>query len=91
MYIELNLGRTYTLADLISKCAKEDILVDRVCYVFNGFQVFFQGFAGDAILHDGSLGRDLCVWETCGMPWDNKDVSTHVTDELVSLLKEYKK
>lgn len=91
MYSVLDLSRTYTLADLISKCAKEDILINRICYLYYGFQVFFQGFEGDAILHDGSLGRDLCMLETCGMPWDNNDVSIHTTDELISLLKEYKK
>ena len=100
MYIELNLSRTYALADLISKCAKEDIIIDKVRYIYNGFWVSFQGFEGVFILHDGLSGRDLNVWETYGMPWDNKDtpspwdnkdVPTHTTDDLIALLKEYKK
>lgn len=86
--IEIDKARAYSLAVLISSCARFGITLSKVYCFMNGFQVCFEGFEelGDAILHDGSYGNKSCYWETIGFPWDNGDVSIHTPNELACML-----
>lgn len=85
--IELNMDRVMSLVHLINLCTENDIKVVRVRTFMNGFQVLFEGFEGDVILHDRSYGNNLGLWETYRFPWDYGDVSTHTAEELVDLLQ----
>ena len=88
---ELNTERTFALAHFLTACEKEGVKVNGITSVYNGFQVRFEGTEGDAILHDGSVGRGLCLWETYKFPWDEGDVSTHDADELAHMIAEFQK
>lgn len=89
--VTLNLERTMALANLLTICETEGVKVREVASFQNGFQVLFDGTNGDAILHDGSYGRSMCLWETYGFPWDEGDVSTHTAEELAELVSELQK
>ena len=78
------------LTRLINQCSKRKIKIAKVNSYMDGFQVMFDGIQGDAILHDGSVGRAMFLWETYGMPWDNDDVSVHDADTLVQMISTLK-
>ena len=82
--------RMESLAKLTALCAEHGIAVRKIHVVANGYQVFFEDWCGDAVLHDGSYGQSVCLWETIGFPWDEGDVSTHTVGDLVNLLEKYK-
>lgn len=84
--VTLNLERTMALAYLLTECEKQNVRVKEVASFQNGFQVLFEDVKGDAILHDGSYGRDFCMWETYGFPWDGDDVSVHDDETLAKLV-----
>jgi hypothetical protein len=84
--VTINLNRVHALVDLINACEKNKVEIKKVIFYQNGFIVTFFGFDGDAILHDGSYGRDWGYWESIGMPWDHNDVSVHSPETLANLL-----
>ena len=79
----------HALAQLLTECEKEEIKIKVVKFYMGGFQVLFEDMPGDAICHEGSYAHAFGYWETAGMPWDYGDVSTHSTETLVLLIKEY--
>ena len=85
-HVSLNLERTLALANLLTACEKHNVEVKEVFYYQNGFQVMFEGTEGDAILHDGSYGKDFCMWETYKFPWDYDDVSVHDAETLAKMI-----
>lgn len=88
---DIPVKRVYSLAILMGYCAKENITLSRVSIHMNGFRVEFEGFHGDAILHDYSYGCNSNAWETIGFPWDYDDVSVHDPCELARLLGALKR
>ena len=89
--VALNLERTKALADFLTVCKAEDVKIKEVACYQGGFQVLFEGTQGDAVLHNGSYGRERCLWETFGFPWDYGDVSIHTAEELAKLISELQK
>lgn len=92
--IDIDLNRLHALISLCNYCEKYGVSIKKVKYFMNGFQVLFDGFEGDAILHDGSYGRESCDWETMGFSWDTWDgdcVSVHNTHQLASMLAALKR
>lgn len=89
--VELNVERVKSLSKLIRACKKEGVEINKVFFYQNGFTVTFKGMKGDAILHDGSYGKETYSWETMGMPWDYDDVSEHTAKELATLLGQLKR
>lgn len=89
--IDINLNRLHALNNLCNYSEKYGVGIKKVRYFMNGFQVLFDGFEGDAILHDGSYGRESCDWETLGFPWDGNDVSVHTAHQLASMLAALKR
>lgn len=80
--------RVEALANLLNLCSLNNIKITSVMVFLNGFRVTFENWEqGDAIMHDGSYYNNLRDWETYGFPWDDGDVSTHSTEELVNLLR----
>lgn len=84
---DIPVERAITLAKLIVECEKYDIKIEKISFFLNGFQVVFEGFKGDVILHDCSLGRERLFWESYRFPWDNDGVSVNSTEALVALLR----
>lgn len=89
--IDIDLNRLHALNNLCNYCKKYGVGIKKVKCFMNGFQVLFDGFEGDAILHDGSYGRESCDWETLGFPWDGDDVSVHTVHQLASMLAALKR
>ena len=88
--ITLDLKRVESLHDLMRMCNVLQVRIHSVQFYMNGFRVTFENWEGDAILHDGSYGRNSYDWETIGFPWDGDDISVHSPAELASLLYDYK-
>lgn len=88
---EIDIGRVESLARLVAACQKNEVELQQVFLYQNGFQVLFKDLPGDAILHDGSYGRNQFDWETIGYPWDGEDVSVHEPEELAGLLGKLKR
>ena len=86
---QLDMDRLCTLMRLMDLCEQKKIVIKSVSYFRNGFCVLFDGIEGDAILHDGSSGRNIFLWETIGQPWDHDSVSSHDTETLVELISRY--
>ena len=86
----INLTYVNGLADLVMACRANDVKITSVHNYINGYIVCFEIEGGDAILHDGSYGRDSGKWETIGFPWDGMDVSVHDADTLARLLAAVK-
>ena len=89
--INIDLNRLHALFNLYHYCKKYGVSIKQVRCFMNGFQVRFDDFEGDAILHDGSYGHNSCDWETMGFPWDGDDVSVHSTHKLASMLAALKR
>lgn len=87
---DIPVDRAFELAKLITECNKYDIHIEKITFFQNGFQVIFEGFKGDVILHDNSYGSNRLLWESLGFPWDYDDVSVNSTDSLVALLRIWK-
>ena len=85
---EINLDYMNALVDLVSKCREKGISIREFGTLNNGLFVKFEGFRGDAVIHDFSYGHEAGKWETYKMPWDEDDVSVLTTEELVELLYE---
>lgn len=88
-YTKLELNKIYTdsLAHLIFHCDNLGVEIDKVIFYMQGFCVTFKGYPhADAILHDGSYGRNIGEWETCGFPWDYDDVSVHTSAQLANMI-----
>ena len=83
---KINLKYMNALVDLVSKCREKKIGIREFGTLNNGLFVKFEGFDGDAVIHDFSYGHELGEWETYKMPWDGSDVSVLTTDELVEKL-----
>jgi len=88
---EIPLDRVLALVNLINECDKAQIKISSVIYYNHGFSVTFEGLPGDAILHDGSRGKSMCMWETMEMPWDGADVTPLYCEELIEHIKNEKK
>lgn len=84
--VPMNIGRAKSLATLLTACEKNGIEITVLNFYQNGYHVEFEGISGDAILHDGSYGREYFLWESYGMPWDSDDVSVHDAETLVKLI-----
>lgn len=84
--VPLDIQRTFSLATLLNECDKNDVGVKEIFCYQNGFQVLFDGVNGDAILHDGSYGRNSLMWETYHFPWDYDDVSVHDAKTLAKMI-----
>lgn len=84
--VNLSIGRTKALAELLMTCKYLDVDVKAVKYYMRGFLVEFEGHEGNAILHDGSYGRNSFMWETIDFPWDGDDVSVHTSHQLAHML-----
>ena len=78
------------LVELVALCRAHNVEVTKVQFFQNGFRVEFEVDDGDAILHDGSYGRNDGTWETIGFPWDGDDVSCHDSDTLAKMLNALK-
>ena len=87
--VNIDLVRINSLAELLTECKENNIKVTSVIFIMDGFQVRFEGIKGDAVLHDGSYGRESGMWESYGMPWNYDDVSVHEAKKLVKLIKAY--
>ncbi|MBQ2543882.1 MAG: hypothetical protein II556_02900 [Bacteroidales bacterium] len=85
---KIDLKYMNALVDLVSLCRKKGIRIREFGTLNNGLQVKFDGFDGDAVIHDFSYGHELGEWETYKMPWDDDDVSVHTSEELASLLEK---
>ena len=83
---KIDLKYMNALVDLVSKCREKKIGIREFGTLNNGLGVKFEGFDGDAVIHDFSYGHELGEWETYKMPWDDGDVSVLTTDELVERL-----
>lgn len=86
---KLNKERVLSLCELIQQCEEEGVGINEVFSYQNGFLITFCDIPGDAILHDGSYGKQFCHWETISMPWDGDDVSVHDPFTLAKLLGAY--
>ena len=88
---EFNVNESFVngLNELLGWCREIGVEVDKIRYLYHGFQVTFVGIEGDAILHRGSIGHLRNYWETMGMPWDEDDVSAHSAFTLVHMIKSY--
>ena len=60
-----------------------------VFFYMNGFQVRFDEFEGDVIIHDGSYCSGIGYLESYNFPWDYSDVSTHDPVEMAQLINAY--
>ena len=85
-FVNLPIERTKALAELLTACKYLDVDVKAVSYYVRGFLVEFEGYGGNAILHDGSYGRDSLMWETIDFPWDGDVVSVHTSHQLAHML-----
>lgn len=85
--VELNKTRVNSLAHLVFHCDNLGVEIDKVIFYMHGFTVTFKGYPNaDAVLHDGSYGRDVGEWETIGFPWDYDDVSVHTSAQLANMI-----
>ena len=84
--VNLSIGRTKALAELLKVCEYLDVRIKAVKYYMRGFLVEFDGYEGNAVLHDGSYGRNSFMWETIDFPWDGDDVSVHTSHQLAHML-----
>lgn len=80
---EIPVERVLALVDLVNKCKAKDIGISAVVYMKHGFSVRFDGIDGDAILHDGSYGKNTCEWETACVPWCPDEFAVYDADGLV--------
>lgn len=85
---KINLKYMDALVDLVNLCRVHSIKIREFGTLNNGLFVKFEGFKGDAVIHDFSYGHELGEWETYKMPWDEDDVSVLSSIELVSKLRE---
>ena len=83
---KINLSYMNALVDLVVECRKRNVEIRDFGTINNGLQVWFEGFDGDAVIHDFSYGHECGMWETYKMPWDHGDVSVLTTEELVDRL-----
>lgn len=74
------------LCDLIFECETYEIKIKEVRFLHGGFQVYFEGWNGDAICHNYSYGHESGMWETFGFPWDGDDVSVWSAEDLAAML-----
>lgn len=86
----INLDYMNALVDLVNELRKNNIAVREFNTLNNGFQLKFEDFEGDAVIHDYSYGRDSGWWETYKFPWDEGDVSVLTAEELVEKLVSLK-
>ena len=84
--VNLSIGRAKALAELLMSCKYLGVGVKAVKYYLRGFLVEFEGYEGNAVLHDGSYGRQSFMWETIDFPWDGDDVSVHTSHQLAHML-----
>ena len=89
--LPINLTRAEALAELLTACKEEEVEIENLFFFQNGFQIMFKGIEGDAIIHDGSYGRNFGLWETYKMPWDCDDVSVLEADVLAKRLGALKR
>ena len=87
--VPLNMTYVNSLHTFLTELDRYNIKIEDIWFYQNGFQITFEGLPGDAILHDGSYGNAIGMWETMGFPWDYDDVSIHTTHELAELLKNF--
>lgn len=89
--IEFDPQRAKSLSEFITQLETENVEINKIVFCQRGFMITFKDLPGDAVLHDGSYGRDLGMWETIDMPWDNDDVSVHEPKELARMLGALKR
>lgn len=87
------------MTNKIYECAAQEmpqILTDNhipyICQkLYDGYKITFPQICnGDIICHSGSYGHENGLWESMAFPWDEGDVTGHLTTEkFISLLKEH--
>lgn len=88
--IPLNNNYVAALAGFLTSLITFDAPVNpHVFFYMNGFQVRFDEFEGDIIIHDGSYCSGIRHFESYGFPWDYSDVSTHDPVEMARLINAY--
>lgn len=85
--VELDMTRANALADLLIACRANEVKIDKLLFVQDGYEITFEGVDGDAICHEHSYGRSAGLWESYKMPWDYDDVSVHDAETLAKLVK----
>lgn len=88
---EFDPQRAMSLSVLLTQLETEKVEIDKILFYQRGFMITFKDLPGDAVLHDGSYGRDFYMWETLGLPWDNDGVSVHEPKELARMLGALKR
>lgn len=75
-----------SLVRLVNKCKEEHVKINEFGTLHGGLYVKFEGFTGDAVIHEHSYGSNGGCFETMGMPWDIDDVTVLEPEELAMML-----
>ena len=89
--VNLNMERVNALYNLMNACHYNGVKISKVMFFRNGFSICFEGFDGDAVLHDGTSYNHDTRWETMGFPWDGNDVSKHSAVSLARMIAALKR
>ena len=79
---------TSTAIKFILYCDGADIKISEVHLCNGGYQFFFDGLKGDAIIHKFSYSADQGMMETMNFDFDQGDVTTHKPFDLAVLIRE---